>query len=114
MSRFRQSFQGIVAAAHRHQFASPVLLNQAGTVTTTPAVLHTIKTDTRLVDGDTQRVSTWRCRFTDITSIRHDAITTIDSNDWTIDAVHSEGPSGVEVTLIRLQIHEQARDRYRK
>lgn len=113
MSRFRQSFQGIVAAAHRHHFASSVTLNEAGTIITTPAVLHTIKTDTRVIDGETQRVSTRRCRFTDITTIRHDAITTIDSIDWTIDEVHSQGPSGVEVTLTRLQVHEQARNGYR-
>lgn len=110
MSRHNSAFGGSIAAAHETYFARLVLVSEAGTTTSTPAVLHRVLTDTR---GD-NRASTRRCRFTQLTAIRHDAIVTVDGLDWQIDAVHSEGPSGVDLTLVRTDVHEAARGGYRK
>lgn len=110
MSRFSQSFAGKVAAAHEHQFSQSVTLTEQNTPSTQPAVLHTAIAETR---GE-KRVHTRKCRFTKLQSLRHDAIVTIDGQDWQIDQVHSITATGVLCTLVRTLVNEVARSGYRK
>lgn len=105
---------GSVKAAHSSQFATGVVVTQAGTSSTTPAVIHNAKAETRTIDGTTQSVITRRCRFTDLATLRDDATVTIDGVDWSVDSVGPIPGGGVMATLIRFQATEPARNGYRR
>lgn len=114
MSRFASALAGSVHAAHCHYFATSVVVTEAGTPTTTPAVLHNAKAETRVVDGTTQSVTTRRCRFTALAELRDDATVTIDGVDWSIDNIAPLTGGSITATLIRYVATEPARSGYRR
>lgn len=114
MSRFASALTGSVHAAHRHYFSTSVVVTVAGTPITTPAVLHNAKAETRVVDGTTLCVTLRRCRFTELTELREDAIVTVDGVDWSIDNITPLTGGSIVATLIRHAASEPARSGYRR
>lgn len=118
MSRFASALAGSVHAAHAHHFATSVVVTQAGTPITTPAVLHNAKAETRVVDGTTTQVITRGCRFTALTDLRDDATVTITTGgvslDWSIDAIETLTGGSIVARLIRHVATEPARPGYRR
>ncbi|GAA5510054.1 hypothetical protein [Novipirellula caenicola] len=115
MSYFANLFRGHIAAAHQSVFATSVeITDPGGSAASTPAVLHHARIVTRSTPNGTDTVATRRCRFTELASVRDDAIVTIDSIRWQIDEVVATETPGTEVMLVRTLKNEVARDNYRR
>jgi hypothetical protein len=101
--------------AHAHYFSSSVTLAEPGTSPrTVTAVLYKAKTET-VVDqsGNQNRVTTRECRFTELTTVRHDSTVTIGAEVWTIDEVMTHEASGLYVRLKKTAQHQTTRTNYR-
>lgn len=115
MSRFASLLQSI-AATHRGHFGSAVTYRLPGSTTPTPAtaVVHPSRTEQRMVGGDTVMVTVRTVRFPDLAALRHDAIITIDGDDYSIDAYAHPTLPGVTVDLVQSRLREAARPGYRR
>lgn len=115
MSRFANLFRGHLAAVHEHEFAQSVTVTTPdGTATPTPAVLSNPSVQTRRTAHGTTRVMHRRCRFTRLTTVRHDATVTIDGTDWQIEDTLAVVANGCGVNLIRTLATEPSRNGYRR
>lgn len=114
MSLFTRLLASSAGAVHEHVFATGISFTVAGLTTPTPAVLHAIEATTRTDAHGSRRVITRRCRFTNLDTIRHDAIVTIGGDDWTIEDNLTSAAPGVTVRLIRELATQPSRRDYRR
>lgn len=116
MSRFSNLFGGAIGAAHASIFSRPVQIRWTGQAAlSTPAVVHNARQSFRRdAAGGSKSVLMRRCRFTEFSSVRHDAIVTIDGDDWQIDEILTTDTPGTEVELMRTLRHEAGRSNYRR
>jgi hypothetical protein len=118
MSLFRD-MAATVHAAHEEYFADTVSVQTPGQEEPeeTPAVLYRVEIVDRASNGSVDRIATRRCRFTQLATIRHDALVLIgqeeDQETWTIDSVGERTASGLKVVLRRVQRHKTSRPGYR-
>lgn len=110
-----QSMAGTAKSAHTHFFATSVTLAESGTAArSVTAVLYHARTETRVDEhGNQNRVTVRDCRFTDLTTVRHDATVTIGTEIWTIDEVITREASGLYVRLKKITQHQTSRSNYR-
>jgi hypothetical protein len=102
-------------AAHAHFFSGSVTLAEPGSAPrAVKAVLYKAKTET-VVDqsGNQNRVTVRECRFTELTTVRHDATVTIGTETWIIDEVMTHEASGLYVRLKKMAQHQTTRTNYR-
>ncbi len=101
-------------AAHSSFFGTKVLLTEPGTTErSVPVVLGDEKIETRREDNRELRVSVRECRFTTLTSVRHDATVKIAGVLWSIDHFMDRQASGLTVQLRRSTVHTENRPSYR-
>lgn len=114
MSLFNKLAAG-ARAAHNHFFGSDVYLtSQPGaTPTLVDAVLGRETVETRREDNRDVRYLVRECRFLSITSVRHDAVVTIDGLLYSIDHIEGRQASGLTVKLQRTTVTESNRPQYR-
>lgn len=101
-------------AAHDVYFGDTVELLESGVTSSPRVVLGPEQVQTREIDGDEHRVRTRACRFVSLTSVRHDALVTIDGVTWQIESVGNRTASGLNCTLVHSQAHAVQRPGYRR
>jgi hypothetical protein len=111
-------FEAMAAAsrsAHEVYFARDVKLDEPGQAQViTKAVVGKSRAITRVDDDGRRRREIVRmCRFTQRTSVRHDAFVTIDGEQWSINEVFDRVGSGLQVELQRIRAHQVSRTGYR-
>ena len=102
-------------AAHAHFFGGSVsLIAYPGAVATNvDAVLGTERIETRREDNRDVRYFVRECRFRDLTTIRHDAIITVGTLNYSIDHELARQGSGITVQLRRTTLVDANRPNYR-
>lgn len=101
-------------AAHDHYFGEQVSLAEPGTATRNErAVLGRTRAVTRETDQGQRRVTVRDCRFIGLSTLRHDAVVTIDGAEWSIEEITNRSASGIECVLSRFEAYEVARQGYR-
>ncbi len=69
--------------------------------------------ETRREDNRDVRYLVRECRFTDLATVRHDAIVTIGTLNYSIDHIEDRQASGITVKLQRTTVTESNRPNYR-